>query len=318
MDVDAQLSAAASLEDLFALARRHLLGERSTGAVARRSGLGESTVYAFRSGRKLSAASFARLVATYDPQRQVAWHEAWDRLFVTEAQARTTVDTPSPPGISAPGAVSATAGEPSPKGPGGSGVRRLRQTGLLVGALLAGVVIGAGGITFAAGDPEAAPSGAGCPNPPLETMGAFTSEPGASRVGVSVTTISYTYYEAYSPMIQVGAGLSGPVPGDQHLHFVTWADPTTKDSTPQRNPGNGRYYPSPEVVPTGDGCVNLPRGEMGYGGFTGMRVRYYLMLVPEAESQDFERLGNAQDGFTGNELHARRVVSLGYLELQTG
>jgi hypothetical protein len=159
--------------------------------------------------------------------------------------------------------------------------------------------------------------GAACPQPPLQTAAPVVFQDGARQLGVSIVALSYTYTPGFSPQIEVGGGLSGPLPAGQHLFLVGWADPASRDSTAAHHPGNGRYYPSAELRLTVDHCFSVPRGEMGYGGFTGMRVRGYLMLVDDAHHAAFERDGNAQDGYTQNDLFARHAVALGYTTVQT-
>jgi hypothetical protein len=292
--------------DLLEAVRALVDPRSSSAAVAHRVGLGESTIYALRAGRTPHKKTFIKLVDYYDRPRRDDWLDAWDRA----------VGRPGP-------AENGTADDPGDEAPAGRTRRPLIVAvggALLVALVVLAVVVRPLGRDHPGRAATSAPAvlgGAGCPSPALPTKGTVTAEDGAARAGISISTLSYAYTPAYSPSVELGGGLSRHLRGGEHLFVLDWSDPATTDSTPKHNPGNGRYYPSPELRLTDQNCFSYPRHEMGYGGFTGMRVRSYVVLVGDDVIATFERDGLAMDGYTPLELAQRNVVSLGYLTIQT-
>jgi hypothetical protein len=295
-------------QDLLEAVRALVDPRSSSAAAANRVGLGESTIYALRAGRTPHKRTFIKIVDYYDRPRRDDWLDAWDRLIGRPAQ-------PENGRAASAGTVAA-----APR-------RRSRRSlivagggALLVALVVLAIVIRPGGKDRPGGTATSAPAlpgGAGCPSPALPTQGPVTAEDGATRAGISISGFSYAYTPAYSPSVELGGGLSRHLRGGEHLFVLDWSDPATTDSTPKRNPGNGRYYPSPELRLTDQNCFSYPRHEMGYGGFTGMRVRSYVVLVGDDVAGAFEREGLARDGYTLLELAQRNVVSLGFLTIQT-
>ena len=72
--------------------------------------------------------------------------------------------------------------------------------------------------------------------------------------------------------MEIAATLSEAPPPGTIAQLLERADPNTVDSTPKHNPGNGRHYPRPSIRTVGQ-CVFVPQGQLGYGGFAGIRVR---------------------------------------------
>jgi hypothetical protein len=74
-------------------------------------------------------------------------------------------------------------------------------------------------------------------------------------------TVGPAFYKAkLADKIQLEAGgqLYGSIPSGTRLFLLGWADPTTVDSTPEHNPGNGFYYRAKTLLMWGD-CWLFPQ-----------------------------------------------------------
>jgi hypothetical protein len=135
---------------------------------------------------------------------------------------------------------------------------------------------------------------------------------------VTLKSASYTYTpSANSPQIELGGRLSDPLPPGSRLFTADWADPASTDSTADHSPGNGRFYPAPELKLSSDRCFHQARHAFGYPGFNGLTVRIYVLLVDARHSSAFARTGAAQDGFTKSGLATHGAVPVGYFVVNT-
>ncbi|ONH33258.1 helix-turn-helix domain-containing protein [Pseudofrankia asymbiotica] len=217
------------------------------------------------------------------------------RSDVPTASARpgAPVD-PRPPGGGGPGG--GPGGQP-PGGPGGAGP------------------VGGPGPPRADMIPaldEAVPAPRGCYLLPLQTQADVVAQPDAEAAGIRPTEMRYTYYPSWHPSLAVGGRLSGPVPDGWRLVVAAWADPASTDSTAAHNPGNGRFYPGDELVPSDQNCFTVQPYSLGYGGYEGITTRVYAILVDEAKVLPFLRSAGQLSGLTEADLGRWGVRVLGY------
>jgi hypothetical protein len=75
--------------------------------------------------------------------------------------------------------------------------------------------------------------------------------------------------------------VAGKLPPNTHLYLIGWADPSSRDSTKERNPGSGLYLLAEEVDPDSRGCWATDRGVLGYRGARGLAIEFFFTLVPD-------------------------------------
>jgi hypothetical protein len=75
--------------------------------------------------------------------------------------------------------------------------------------------------------------------------------------------------------------IAGKLPPNTHLYLIGWADPSSRDSTKERNPGSGLYLLAEEVDPDSRGCWATDRGVLGYRDARGLAIEYSFTLVPD-------------------------------------
>jgi hypothetical protein len=168
--------------------------------------------------------------------------------------------------------------------------------------------------------PSPGPGGAphGCYSLPLRTPATVVDGPGAAASGIRLTDAAYTYYPAWNPSVAVGGRLSGPPPGGRRLIGADWSDPATRDSTPARNPGNGRYFPGSELTLTNQRCFTVPPFNLSYGGYTGITTRVYVLLVDPEDVVSLPRAAARLAGLTADELAQNGADILGYFTVPAG
>jgi hypothetical protein len=130
---------------------------------------------------------------------------------------------------------------------------------------------------------------------------------------VRLTGAAYTYYSAWRPALAVGGQLDGPLPPGRSLLAAGWADPATIDSTAAHNLGNGLLYPGDELTLSDQDCFTVSPYSLGYGGYTGLTTRIYLLLVDTAKVLALQQESARLTGFTTDGLAARGVGFLGYV-----
>lgn len=116
---------------------------------------------------------------------------------------------------------------------------------------------------------------------------------------------------------EAGGELRGEIPVGKQLFQLSWADPTTRDSTPDRNPGSGIYYRSDTFYVTSDGhCWLRPKKEIAYDGAGGLIFRVYLVLVDDEQVADFTS-SKYENGYNDEALKSLGVTRLAYFEVPT-
>ncbi|EFC80693.1 helix-turn-helix transcriptional regulator [Parafrankia sp. EUN1f] len=223
-------------------------------------------------------------------------------------------DTPATP---APSALSAqSAGPVAPNGarPGAS------QPGVAVPGLAlpgAAAPVGGPGPPANAGPlPAGGPSaGSGCYRLELPTEAAVVDGPGSAATGLRVTAGAYQYFASWSPSAAVGGKISGRPAGGQMLMGASWADPATTDSTAAHNPGNGLFYPGQVLELTTENCFTVQPYNLGYGGYTGITTRIYVLLVDAAAVPALPREAHDRGGLSEQDLAAHGAEILGYLTI---
>ncbi|QJY45150.1 hypothetical protein [Pseudonocardia broussonetiae] len=136
---------------------------------------------------------------------------------------------------------------------------------------------------------------------------------------MTLSQASFSIDTSVSPATIARAGrLSELVPDGQHLWLFSYPRPDSFDSTPDRNPGNGRMYPIGEIL-TNDGCWSLPPRELGYAEALGITYDQHVVLVDEAASQEFadELARQERDGFSPEELRLRSPNTIATFQIPT-
>ncbi|OHV36703.1 hypothetical protein CC117_17345 [Parafrankia colletiae] len=205
---------------------------------------------------------------------------------------------PLPFGPGGPGAPAPVGGPGPPPGPGLPPPFGAPGQG---GVPAAGAVPGAG----------AAPA-SGCYTLPLPTTAEIIDGPESEPGDIRVTAASYQYFPAWSPSVTLGGQLDSRPADGRILVPAAWADPTTTDSTPGRNPGTGRFFPGHPLELTDQNCFMVQPYNIGYGGYSGITTRVYFMLVDLAELPALPREAHQQAGLTDEDLARHGVDILGY------
>lgn len=198
--------------------------------------------------------------------------------------------------------------------PGNHSVRPIIVIGCLIAIL---VVVGAVLVSRPSDSAATMPS-----SPDVEPVRTFdaSSCPGLGtaadvRMGdptapVSLTTGSFVLdRDASPPTIRPAGQLHGTVPSGGRLWVVDNPRPDSFDSTPDRNPGNDRFYPVGEIA-TDDGCWSLPANSIGYDEAVGIDFDYLVVLVDDTTADDFRRYLSAAsgDGYTREEFDLRATT----------
>ncbi|MEV0584582.1 hypothetical protein [Nonomuraea sp. NPDC050310] len=196
-------------------------------------------------------------------------------------------------------------------------------------ALAAGlaVVIGSTALVKAVVPAAAGSEAEACPGPsdPV-TQAPVRSTRVAAHPSLAVTSFAYSlFYGADGTMeLEPTGQLSEPIPPGQMLYPFGWADPGSRDSTPEHNPGSGRYLwgHSRQIFPDANGCWAQPRRAYGgYSGARGLTFRMYFGLVPRAQLHCLQGLvateAGREHGQTLDELTGCGVTLLGYAVIPT-
>jgi hypothetical protein len=85
-----------------------------------------------------------------------------------------------------------------------------------------------------------------------------------------------------------GGAITGTVPPGYRLVLVGWADPSTRDSTPEHKRGSDLYLVAEVVDPNPDGCWGTKRSRLAYSGAKGLAFEYTFTLVPDAIMSDLD------------------------------
>ncbi|MGK5556926.1 hypothetical protein ACSNOI_35485 [Actinomadura kijaniata] len=150
--------------------------------------------------------------------------------------------------------------------------------------------------------------------------------PGVGEIGIKSVVYSLKDGKtdtAPQMFIELTGQLSGQLPADQVLYPFLWADPETRDSTPEHNPGSGRYFwgRTVPVIPDRHGCWSQPQRLLAYAGAHGLHFRLHLGLIPRAQVPCLERLVSSKQGHehgqTQDELTGCNVTLLGYALIPT-
>ncbi|WP_204043387.1 hypothetical protein [Acrocarpospora phusangensis] len=122
--------------------------------------------------------------------------------------------------------------------------------------------------------------------------------------------------------LEVSGQLSGRIPAGRLLYPFGWSDPSTVDSTPEQNPGTGRYSwgRNHRILPDSDGCWYQPKRSIAYSRAHGLTFRHYYGLISENDLPCLERLFEADtrgDGFDGESVARCGVEFLGFITIPT-
>ena len=132
--------------------------------------------------------------------------------------------------------------------------------------------------------------------------------------------VASAYYKAKLAgkiQLETGGQIDGSVPSGEHLFMLGWADPATVDSTPDRNPGDGVYYPLSGFAVSGN-CFLRPQKETAYDGANGLTFRYFLVLVDEQHLSEYLAPGRDKKGYNDDELDSMGVTRIAYFSVPTG
>ena len=69
--------------------------------------------------------------------------------------------------------------------------------------------------------------------------------------------------------------ITGTVPPGYRLVLVGWADPGTRDSTPEHKCGSDLYLVAEVVDPNPNGCWGTKRSKLAYSGAKGLDFRRF-------------------------------------------
>lgn len=134
---------------------------------------------------------------------------------------------------------------------------------------------------------------------------------------LAVGPVYYTATLAGKIQFEAGGELRGEIPVRKQLFQLLWADPTTRDSTPDRNPGNGIYYRSDTFsVATNEHCWLRPKKEIAYDGANGLTFRIHFVLVDDDRVADFTS-SKYRNGYNDESLKSLGVIRLAYFEVPT-
>jgi len=131
-------------------------------------------------------------------------------------------------------------------------------------------------------------------------------------------TVGPAFYKAkLADKVQLEAGgqLYGNIPSGTRLFLLEWSDPTTVDSTPGRNPGNGFYYRAKTLLMWGD-CWLFPQRAVAYDGAHGITFRQLLVLVDDGQVASFTA-AKYDEGYSDQDLDSLGVIRLGYFDVPT-
>ncbi|MFC4906647.1 hypothetical protein [Actinomadura gamaensis] len=178
------------------------------------------------------------------------------------------------------------------------------------------------------GDRHPTAQSATCPLAESSTTASVVSHQSASYPDLRLQQMSYklTYghheaaphVDAPAMRLEPAGQITGGVPADQTLYPFLWADPHTRDNTPQHHPGPGRYFwhQNTPIQPDSRGCWNLPESPLGYSDAQGLTFRFYFGLVPRTQEPCLRKLLSSrsaeQNGLDGEALSACSVTLLGY------
>ncbi|MFG1925847.1 hypothetical protein [Cryptosporangium sp. NPDC048952] len=335
-------------EELRGYIQALMTARTNVRAVAAETGLSKTTVNELRMGRRrVSLDALTKIVGVYAPDEVGEARQAWHRVqpprrprqpvsaaiddepvaLPESAVSGATVrgrteggEAPAPAVDGDPGGEAAGGGAPygvDPKNlwlPVGVWPRALYA----VLVVLALVAVADGVRTVVDRWPGDAPTSAAaatpgpCITPAQETKAQLTALPGAPA---QVRAAAYHLQRSDPPRLEIAAMLSAPPPPGTTVQLLERADPNTVDSTPEHNSGNGRYYPRPSIRTVGQ-CVFVPQGQIGYGGFAGIRVRYVVVLLPVRHERTIVADSDAGDGLSEQDLARYSLQRLAYFEFR--
>ncbi|WP_345734001.1 hypothetical protein, partial [Cryptosporangium minutisporangium] len=154
-----------------------------------------------------------------------------------------------------------------------------------------------------------------CISPAQDSVPRLVALPGRDGAPTKLQALAYHLQRSDPPRLEIAATLSEPPPAGTVVQMLERADPATVDSTPEHNPGNGRYYPRP-VIRTLGSCVYVPANQIGYAGFAGMRLRYLVVLLPTRFASSIVADSHAADGLSDQDLARYSMTQLAYFELR--
>lgn len=307
---------------------------RNLRAIEADTGLSKTTIAELRRGRRrVSLDSLDKIVAAYLPAEAAAWRQAWFRVN-QEAAVSDGLPGERQPAEGVP-AESVPAGrvpaERLPEGsPEASAVRWWRRrpasshvaaVAVAVAVLEAGLLAGSWWASRNERMPAAVAASACLPRGAGYRVATVRPLGGARAAGVALASAGYVVGPIRDPgkdipRIQVAGALAAAVPAGRRLILVERGDPQTRDSTPDHNPANGRYYPQASTQVIG-GCFLMPSRPVGYSGFAGIRITYTAVLVDASRADAF--LGDWQDvdGYAREDLRRYGLIEIGSFDVAT-
>ena len=195
---------------------------------------------------------------------------------------------------------------------------------------LSGTVVITGLFQETEGDPGPGPIPSPSPKPSTSDGAPTTSCPPAgqpdAKPGTVISLVEPSYPLTVGPSyykvklagkihLEVGGQLHGSVPQGKKLFLLGWPDPTTRNSLPEHNPGSGYYYRASTLLVWGD-CWLRPQGAIAYEGAHGITYRQLLVLVDDAQVDNFTAEKYAL-GYKDQDLDSFGVVRLGYFDVPT-
>ncbi|OAA23397.1 hypothetical protein UG55_103895 [Frankia sp. EI5c] len=163
--------------------------------------------------------------------------------------------------------------------------------------------------------------GGGCYSLPLPTSAAVGEGPGSGATelrrtaGLRITAGAYQYFASWNPSAAVGGRLSDRPAAGRLLIGAAWADPATADSTAAHHRGNGRFYPGEILRLTDQNCFTVQPYNLGYGGYTGITTRVYVLQVDSAVASVLPREAHRRGGLTADDLNRLGATAVGYLTI---
>ena len=131
--------------------------------------------------------------------------------------------------------------------------------------------------------PIADPPKPGCQR--LETTAPIRQAAKASTTSVRLTEATYTLYPTDFPGLAEAGRVDGrPAAGDI-LYLIGTADPSTRDSTPERNRATSGYFLIEPIKPDPQGCWTVERRQVGYDCAGGVTFWHSLALMHAADAQ---------------------------------
>jgi hypothetical protein len=132
---------------------------------------------------------------------------------------------------------------------------------------------------------------------------------------VSAGVASYKISVADKLELEVGGELHGAIPSGKKLFLLSRGDPTTMDSTPDHNRGNGTYYLLSTMQVVGN-CWWRPEKEIAYPGAEGITLQQTLVLVDDTLVREFIS-DRHKYGYNDAVLDSLRVKRLAYFDVPT-